>query len=306
MANFLFWNTNRKALATEIALACRENDVDVLILAEYRSNLTSLLLALNAGNKRTYIEQPFNLSERLHFVFRYPVDSIRSVHDEGGIAIRSIRPPVGIEILLIALHLPSKLHRSRSEQALYAVRLAEIIRDCEDRVGHANSVIMGDLNMDPFEDGLVAADGIHGVMDKTIARQLGRIVDGRDRKYFYNPMWNYLGDESDGPPGTYYRRGGQISQFWHTFDQVLLRPAMLPCYSRSGLRVLTKIGNRELLTNDRIDTTISDHLPIFLDLALDQGGANDRRSMGRAANGGGDQDSSFHSVGTSSGADEAN
>lgn len=271
MANFLFWNTNQKSIATEIALACKENDVDVLILAEYDTNLTSLLRALNADNERTYIEQPFNFSERLRFVTRYPPHAIRSVQDNGGIAVRAVQPPIGPEVLLVAVHLPSKLHRSAVEQTLYAVRVAKVIDDCEERVGHANTLIMGDLNMDPFEDGVTAADGIHGTMDKALASQVSRTVDGHIRKFFYNPMWNLLGDETRGPPGTYFRRGGQISQFWHLFDQVLLRPSMLRFYSRSALRIITKIGNRELMADGRIDISISDHLPLFLGLTLEEG-----------------------------------
>lgn len=269
MANFMFWNTNRNPVEEEVALVCTENDIDVLVLAEYRTNLVPLLLALNSKSDRTYIEQPFNLSERLTFITRYPVDSIKSIYDEGGIAARLVRPPIGIEILLFALHLPSKLHRSASEQTLYSVRVSQVIEDCEARVGHSNSLIMGDLNMDPYEDGIVAADGIHGIMDKAVARKINRTVDGRDRRYFYNPMWNYLGDETTGPPGTYYHQGGQISAFWHTFDQVLLRPAILPYYSPPAVRVVTRIGERELLANGRIDTKISDHLPIVLSLALE-------------------------------------
>ena len=270
MANFLFWNTNKKHITEHVARACKENEVDVLILAEYDRNLTSLLLTLNTDNERTYIEQPYNFSDRLSFVTRYSADAIRSVHDDGGIAVRLIRPPIGLEILLFALHLPSKLHRSSVEQTIFAIRLSDAIRDCEGRVGHGNSIIMGDLNMDPFEDGVIAADGIHGVMDKAVANEGSRVVDGATREYFYNPMWNYLGDETNGPPGTFYRRGGQITQFWHTFDQVLLRPSMLPYYSRSAVRILTKIGDRELLVNGRIDPSVSDHLPILLSLTLER------------------------------------
>src|SRR4051794_35563743 len=180
---------------------------------------------------QTYIEQPFNFSDRLTFVTRYPVDAIRSLRDDGGISVRAVRPPIGIEILVVALHLPSKLYRSDAEQTLYSLRVAQLIRECEELSGHTNSLIIGDLNMDPFEDGVVSSEGLHGVMDKNVANERQRVVDGRSREYFYNPMWNFLGDETSGPPGTYFHRGGALSRFWHTFDQVLLRPSMLPYYS---------------------------------------------------------------------------
>jgi hypothetical protein len=270
MTNFLFWNVGQKSIADEIALACHENDVDVLILAECPLPPVLLLLKLNVGASQVYIA-PFNASPRLAFFIRYPNSSFRPLLDEGGVAIRQIQPPVGVEVLLVALHLPSKLHRSATEQTLFAVRVADFIRDAEARAGHSNSLVIGDLNMDPYEDGMTAAVGFHGVMDKSIALQLARTVDGEKRNFFYNPMWNRLGDETSGPPGTYYRRGGQISHFWHTFDQVLLRPSLLAYYSSSALRVLTRIGNRDLLASNHIDASVSDHLPVFLGLALEKG-----------------------------------
>jgi endonuclease/exonuclease/phosphatase family metal-dependent hydrolase len=269
MANFLFWNTNGKPIVNEVASACLENAVDILILAEFESGVEKLLLALNKDSEQVYFEQPFNLSDRLKFVTRYPVDTVQSLRDGQGFAARLIKPPVGVEVLLFAVHLPSKLHRSAEEQTLFSVRLSQAIRECEEQVGHANSLIIGDLNMDPFDDGMVAADGLHGVMDKSLARTGGRTVDGERRPFFYNPMWSRLGDETAGPPGTYFYRGGQLSRFWHTFDQILLRPSILPYYSASKLKVVTKVGDRDLVANGRIDGSVSDHLPILVGLSIE-------------------------------------
>jgi hypothetical protein len=269
MASFLFWNVRGKELLDEIATASLENEVDVLILAEYPFNpvSASLLEKLNVG-PRVYT-CPFDPSPKLTFVSRYPVGSLTPIYDEGGISIRQVTPPLGLEVLLVALHMPSKLYMSKEEQAINSVRLAEAIAAAETKVGHANSVVIGDLNMDPYEDGMVSADGLHGVMDKSIALELSRTVGGKVRSFFYNPMWSRLGDETThGPPGTYFRRGGQISPFWHTFDQVLLRPSLLEYYSPSALRVITRIGDRDLLRAGRIDASVSDHLPVLLRLEV--------------------------------------
>jgi endonuclease/exonuclease/phosphatase (EEP) superfamily protein YafD len=276
MAAFLFWNTAKKKIAREIALACRENAVDVLVLAENASSEAELLLALNANKPAlaaTYVS-PFNPSAKLKFITGYPPDRMIPIFDEGGVSARLIRPPVGIEILLIAVHLPSKLHMTPNEQTVNAIRVADLIRKAEKSSGSNNSILLGDFNMDPFEDGMVTADGIHAVMDRRIARRLGRTVQGQHRDFFYNPMWSKLGDESEGPPGTFYYYGGQISRFWHTFDQVLLRPSLLEYYSTSGVKVLTSIGSRDLLREDRIDRQISDHLPLLVQLQTERGVKN--------------------------------
>jgi hypothetical protein len=273
MTNFLFWNVNRNDVAGVIAVACKEYEVDVLILAENRSSTPHLLKAINQGDqgRATYVA-PFELSPRLTFITRYPLACLQPVLDDGGIAVRRLRPPIGVELLLIALHLPSKLHRKEVEQTLYSTRLADLVTDLERQAGHSNSLVIGDLNMDAFEDGMVAADGFHGVMDRTIARKISRTVDGKLRKFFYNPMWSRYGDETDRPPGTYYyRRSGQISRYWHMFDQVLLRPSLLDYYNPSGLQIIQKVGSHNLVSGGKIDTSVSDHLPIFLRLELERG-----------------------------------
>lgn len=226
MATFLFWNINRKNVIDDIVTACHDNSVDILILAESTIPEVSLLQALNRGRRQTYLS-PFNPSPRLSFFFRYPDDSVQLVHDGGGVSIRNITPPIGLDVLLVAVHFPSKLHMNDSEQAIHAVRVSQEIDKAEDRVGHENSLVIGDFNMNPFETGLVAADGFHAVMDRQIALKESRTVQGEKRKFFYNPMWSRLGDASVGPVGTYYHSGGHVSYFWNTFDQVLLRPNLL-------------------------------------------------------------------------------
>lgn len=202
MATFLFWNIKREEIQDIITTACKEHAVDVLILAECDFDPASLLLRLNSTADPyapTYL-LPFNPSDRLKFVTRYPIDSMEVILDDGGVAIRKVRPPVGREVLLIAVHLPSKLHRTEKEQLLYGTRVAEAIRDAEAAAGHSHSVVIGDFNMDPFEDGMIAAGSLHGVNAKNTALEISREVDGVVQQYFYNPMWSRLGDESDGPP----------------------------------------------------------------------------------------------------------
>jgi len=83
-------------------------------------------------------------------------------------------------------------------------------------------------------------------------------------------MWSRLGDESAGPAGTYFHRdSGVHSLFWNTFDQVLLRPDLLPFYRPDRLKVLARVGERELADEHGVDHSVSDHLPIFLELATE-------------------------------------
>ena len=81
--------------------------------------------------------------------------------------------------------------------------------------------------MNPFEMGLVGAGGFNATPARQIARRGSRTIGGNEYPYFYNPMWNSLGDDH-GSPGTYFRASPSPTQgHWHLLDQVLVRPALL-------------------------------------------------------------------------------
>jgi len=123
--------------------------------------------------------------------------------------------------------------------------------------------------MDPFEAGIVSSEGLHGVMDRRVAQKLSRGINGQRRSFFYNPMWKPMGDTSSGSPGTFYRRSGSyVHYFWHTFDQVLVRPSLLAAFREEELRVVNSVGTHSLLKSSGpgISPRISDHLPILFKL----------------------------------------
>lgn len=175
------------------------------------------------------------------------------------------------DVLLAVAHLPSKQHWDDASQGLECVSLSEAIRSEEHKIGHSRTVLVGDLNMSPFEDGVVSAAGLHGVMSRQIARRGSRAVQSREYPFFYNPMWNFMGDEPPGPPGTYYySRATQREFFWHMFDQVLIRPDLLDRFATRYLQVVQHADHTPLLTAAGLPNTdeASDHLPLLFQLGL--------------------------------------
>jgi hypothetical protein len=269
---FLFWNLNRKPLLGVLKSIVREHRVDFMVLAENEIPLVGLLEGLNTGEVAKFFPHPHPAS---HFTFLslFPPDSVRPVRDTGGVAIRRLVPPIGIEILLVALHLPSKLHQKESDQALHCTRIARYIEEAEHSAGHARTVVFGDFNMNPFEFGIVGAEGFHAVMDRRVAAKGARTVQDEERRFFYNPMWSYLGDSSSGPPGSYYYKGsGQVNYYWNMFDQVLCRPDLLERFSSKHVAVLTEAGSTSLLSDQGVpDRRVgSDHLPLLFRINLQE------------------------------------
>jgi hypothetical protein len=270
--NILFWNINRKNLIQELRSISLECDPDIIVLAECQISDAFVLSTLNVNIKRKY-QLPVNPSSRLNIYVRLNRDAVVPLTDSGGIAIRHITPPLGLDFILVAIHLPSKLHYDQSDHFALSIRLSDAIYEAESRVGHDRTIVIGDFNMNPFEDGLISADGLHAVMDRKTAMSENRIVQGEKKKFFYNPMWSRIGDLSEGPPGTYhYQSSKQLCFFWNTFDQILIRPSLLNYFSEENLKVITKFNGTNLLSaGGKPDTTnFSDHLPIFINLKTEE------------------------------------
>ncbi|MEM9214376.1 MAG: endonuclease/exonuclease/phosphatase family protein [Cyanobacteria bacterium P01_F01_bin.150] len=279
MVTFLFWNLNGKALDQEVTQLCDTHSVDVLVVAEVigrqataiqvKSRETTIQQSLTSKTGKTYVTEHNDFSYRLKFFFRYSSKSISQIEDFYGLSIREISLPNSQSMLLAAVHLTSKLHADNAEQESQTRDIVKRIEAAEEKRGHRRTLVMGDFNMNPFEGGLVNADAFHGVMSKHIAQSKSRTVRKTKRYFFYNPMWGRMGDISEGPPGTYYyKKSTNREVFWNTFDQLLLRPELLPLFKADKLKVITKVGSLSLINKDKVNAKdFSDHLPILIDLS---------------------------------------
>jgi len=266
----MFWNTGKQAGAEVIASLCHENDVDILILAEceIRAGLLNIHFDRGGPSRMREINAPAPGAVRVFS--RVPARFWTPILDDPRYSIRHLSPPIGLPLLLVGVHLPSKLHATDADQGYVARLLRLDIDKAEEKVGHRNTVVLGDFNFDPFEDAMMAADGLHALMDKEIVRRGSRTVRDQSWRYFYNPMWSLLGDESPGPPATYYRSAsGLVSRFWHMFDQILLRPDLLDRYRPGSVKVVAEIGGQPILGKRGGQEAHSDHLPVVVSLNLE-------------------------------------
>jgi endonuclease/exonuclease/phosphatase (EEP) superfamily protein YafD len=270
MISLLFWNVGRLSRRAVIARLARANDVDVILLAEVADQPIDLLKELNRTHANYFYSPGIGNTKILAFT-RFSDQFFRPSAETDRLTIRRLTLPGLEEILLAVVHFPSKLHWSERSQAIECTRLVEDIRQEEERAGHQRTILVGDLNMNPFESGIVSAAGLHAVMDRRIAREGSRVVQGREYLFFYNPMWGLLGDGSRGPAGTFFqRRAEQEVYYWNMFDQVLVRPAMLDRFDFKDLAILDDTGAETLLKDSGVpDRDVgSDHLPVLFRLNL--------------------------------------
>jgi len=216
MITFLFWNICKNPIQNLIAKLVDNHDVDILILAELGPALHDEFLdtvngLLTSDKKLTPVD---GINNRLHIYTRNGCP-IRSIKDWHGVSLHHVALSTPQDVLLAAVHLPSKMHKRDEDQFTYATKVAQLIHEAEINIGHSRTILMGDLNMNPFDSGVINAGALHAVMDHRIALAKKRKIHAIDYKYFYNPMWNYFGDMGDVPPGTYYYRGSYSTLFWY-------------------------------------------------------------------------------------------
>lgn len=300
---FLFWNANGRSSVEPVIDVVREHEVDVVVLAEWPSP-RELLEGLNSdGPVRFHL--PLNLSERLVFLVGAPSGSFASVHDGSGVAIRRFAPPIGLDVTIVALHLPSKRFLSDEEQSLLSTRVARLIERVENDIGHRRTLVIGDLNMNPFEAGVAGSEGFHGVMSRAVADREVRTVVGEERRFFYNPMWSLLGDGSPGPPGTYfYQSSSPVSFFWNTFDQALMRPDLARAFESGDVEIVTSARGMSLLTaRGTPNVDVSDHLPIIVTVRVQEFADEPEEPLGPVAGRRGNHHPDANPEGAGTGAD---
>ena len=211
MVTFLFWNLNGKPLGTEITALAQNHHVDMLVLSEFAGSPVSLLESLNTGKRPKFQFAP-GLCQRIRIFTRFSSQFLTPTHESDWISIRRLTLPARMEILLVAAHLPSKLYSSEDSQAFECVEFARTVREQEEKVGHQRTVVVGDLNMNPFEKGMVSANGLHAVMSREVAARMTRTVKTKEYPFFFNPMWAHLGITLTGPQA----RIATIIQKWLT------------------------------------------------------------------------------------------
>jgi endonuclease/exonuclease/phosphatase family metal-dependent hydrolase len=267
---FLFWNINRKPLGDIVADLADTHGVDLVALAECSIEPATLLRKLNLDRTGGF-QFPPSVSKGVMIFTRFSRGFLHRSFESERVSIRRLALPARSEVLIVAVHFPSKLYWSNDSQASECTELARQIDLEENKVGHQRTVLFGDFNMNPFEAGLVSAAGLNSVMSRRVAARLRRTVQGRQYRFFYNPMWGHLGDRSSDTAGSYYYdRAEHVNYFWNVFDQVLLRPELAEGFHSDQIRILTSVGERSLVRPDgRPDTSkASDHLPIIFELAF--------------------------------------
>lgn len=281
MLTVAFWNIHRKNVVAE-----------VVALAEFLANSSPsvgrdviLCLAEPSGIDRSVLGKFLGPGWSLlkftgpRFVIISNIASGQIVEEaikRSACYIAVIRPTRGTitSLNLCFAHLGSPLGKwyKDTNATTEAIELREDTEEFEKGRSEFNTVIIGDLNMDPYDPAMIAAKGLHSAMCRTVAQQGSRTftrkgVKGDPIRIFYNPTWRLLGDQTpQNQPGSFYNpRDITDALVWHCIDQVLVTPSLISLIEPDTPQILTNSGRSDLLTRGGAPRkSISDHLPIFV------------------------------------------
>jgi Endonuclease/Exonuclease/phosphatase family len=277
MLTFLFWNLQKKPLQDSLYRLVEKHQVDILLLAENTLSVGEILSALNPNEEGSFHYSPsgYGEGEKIHVYTRFPSifsQPLTGLPSYRRHTTRIINLPGKERFLLIAAHLESKVNMDNASHRTVVENFADDLREAEKIFESRASVVIGDINANPFEDGVISARGLHAVSSRRVAEKIEREVSDKSYPFLYNPMWGLYSEQDGTPPGThYYGRSGYVCHFWNMFDQVLLRPEMLPFWIPESLQILTDDGEESFLTEGNQTPTrekFSDHLPIICSLDI--------------------------------------
>jgi hypothetical protein len=177
--------------------------------------------------------------------------------------------------VLAMAHLASPIRKDLRARHSRCIGFAQAIRDAEKALGNHRTVVVGDLNVNPFDDAMLDVRSLNALADsRTVRRKDPRrfgTLQVEEFRIFYNPMWSHFGDAAQ-PAGTYYydKSNPEVDPLWNIYDQVLLRPGLLDRFRSKNLKILTTDGEVSFTWADGTPNgdVFSDHLPIWFQLDL--------------------------------------
>lgn len=190
---------------------------------------------------------------------------------------------------LIGAHLYSLFGKSATEQSIRNYEVPRLIEEYEILAKSEKTILVGDLNYRMHDIALHSHGFLNAINSKKIIRHFGKRDLGRGKsiKYFYNPMWNLLGDynhstKSETVAGSYYWIADDAEKYyWNLIDGVLLRPDIMDNVPINKIKIITEVKYKgkgtiksllkSTLINSKdsfIDNNNSDHLPIIFTLKI--------------------------------------
>jgi len=267
---FLHWNINRKNLLEQITELSQ--NIDILLLVENFEISDEEILKKTGFRKLENFDETCNkkiITPQFYTRLEMSEFQYCSTGHNKRFVFASLKIGEFEEILIIGMHFPSKMRKTDDNQERVARNCIKEIVNAENKLKLQRTLIVGDFNMNPFEKGMYECDAFNATLSEIKTKGISQKVDYNNYDFFYNPIWSLLGDRNCETgklklPGTYYF---EKDFYWNIFDQVIMRPSVIPFFDFKTLKIIEKSKTYSLTNeNHQIKTEFSDHLPLTFSL----------------------------------------
>jgi len=274
--NFLTWNLKRKGATfiSAIEEVYDENRPDFLLLVETDVE-DKKIESISSGNLKSVMINS-DKSIRLYVNPAFNVNMVNEETTEDG-RFRHVKDRMiffnckieNIHFVLVGVHFPSKYNNPPNTQYNIMKRWLGWIRGQEIICQTDNSIIFGDLNLNPFDIAVYRDGGLNAhptVQHSTIVKPL-----------YYNPMWSALGNfiyktDEEKVPGTYFYDvplDNADDFHWNVVDGVLIKKSLVGYFSKKDLEIIVKTRSHVFSNLNGINSDdYSDHLPLKFKLII--------------------------------------
>lgn len=253
----MYWNTNGFIDFKTFNELLVEYAPDILFTSETSEELINNFK--DEFDKIGYINQENPGCERVKIFAR------KNLYCELGIQNKFYTSIIVNNITIISVHLPSQMFHHLESLRDY---LRKFRNKIDSEIGNSSEksiLIIGDLNVNPYEPALINFDGFMAT-NSIKARGKIKTIDSEDaREPYYNPSWRLYSNNMF--PGTkkFPRPSGSsydIIEF-HLLDQVLISNKLKDSIEEDKIEIITSTSSYKLLNEQYNRVDYSDHLPLF-------------------------------------------
>lgn len=237
MVNILFWNVNKKDLRPLVCSIALAHSVDVVILCENKTSTTDTLIDLQTRVSSRFCA-PLTISPtpRFHCFSRSAGLDLEEVHEGARISVRRMQLNQQVVLLGVVHGIDMRNNDTETRQAA-AQAMADEFRFVQEMQKTRQMILVGDFNMNPFDRAMNLAAGMNAMMTQSCVQRGTRTFQKKEYDFYYNPMWNLLGDKSGGPSGTVYDISNVGPYGWSMLDQVLVHHGALHLFGEVSIGI---------------------------------------------------------------------
>lgn len=259
---FLFWNVHHSVECIRRAIEFSErNSIDVIALCESPD--------LHICDRGLYVKlEHYDINKQRQIEVLVASSRLKTrayFHESCRFCIARFDD---IDINAVIVHLNSKMYNGNEELRDVDINsIHDAVERIERRYNSKSTVIFGDFNIGLFDRQMLSMVGLNARLFRYQMEKGVSTRHGLSRDLYYNPMLTLYHDSIDDgvAKGTYYYENSQ--EQWHCLDHVLLKKPVLRRFDSRTIKVLSKLENFPLVRNNRTITEMSDHLPVYFEIA---------------------------------------